>query len=88
MEYTCVKILLLLNWEEYGGGYRKKNTYIEYSKNLIDFINAWDSREKELIVNESLPYQPFYALLQFSFSYRKKKDEPSLCSYDRERNLN
>lgn len=25
----------------YGGGYKKKGTYIEYSKNFIDYINAW-----------------------------------------------
>ena len=29
----------------WGGGYRKKGTFIEYSKNFIDFINAWHSQE-------------------------------------------
>jgi cephalosporin hydroxylase len=36
----------------YNGGYRKKNTYIEYSKNFIDMIHAWHSRDKQLAVNE------------------------------------
>lgn len=30
---------------EFAGGYRKKNTFIEYSKNFIDQINAWFSEE-------------------------------------------
>lgn len=29
----------------FGGGYKKKNTFIEYSKNFIDQINAWFSEE-------------------------------------------
>jgi len=40
-------------WERYGGGYRKKNTFIEYSKNFIDYVNAWHSEEQnKLNVNE------------------------------------
>lgn len=34
-------------WEEYGGGYKKEGTFIEYSKNFIDYINAWHSHEKK-----------------------------------------
>ena len=26
-------------WEEYGGGYKKENTMVEYFKNLIDDVN-------------------------------------------------
>jgi len=29
----------------YGGGYKRRGTYIEYSKNFIDMINAWNSRQ-------------------------------------------
>lgn len=32
-------------WKEYGGGYRKPDTFIEYSKNLIDQLNAWHARK-------------------------------------------
>lgn len=31
---------------EYHGGYKKKDTFIEYSKNFIDYINAWHSENK------------------------------------------
>ena len=32
-------------WKKWGGGYQRKRTFIEYSKNFIDQINAWHSRE-------------------------------------------
>lgn len=30
-------------WPKEGGGYKKRGTFIEYSKNFIDYINAWHS---------------------------------------------
>lgn len=32
-------------WKRWGGGYRKSGTFIEFSKSLIDQLNAWHSRE-------------------------------------------
>lgn len=50
--YLC-EDLLTSYWEEYGGGYKRDETFIEYSKDLIDYLNAWHSQEKEkLDVNE------------------------------------
>ena len=34
-------------WAEYGGGYRRHGTFIEYSKALIDRLNAWHTRTPE-----------------------------------------
>lgn len=31
--------------KHYGGGYKKRGTFIEKSKNFIDYINAWHSRQ-------------------------------------------
>ncbi|HEX8547793.1 MAG TPA: class I SAM-dependent methyltransferase [Cytophagaceae bacterium] len=28
-------------WKDYGGGLKKSDTFIEYSKNLIDLLNSW-----------------------------------------------
>ena len=40
-------------WDEFEGGYKRKGTYIEYSKDFIDYINAWHSREpKKLSVSD------------------------------------
>ena len=38
-------------WKNYGGGFKKTESFIEYSKNFIDSINAWHSRDKNLKVN-------------------------------------
>jgi hypothetical protein len=32
--------------DAFHGGYKKKNTFIEYTKNFIDYINAWHSENK------------------------------------------
>ncbi len=40
-------------WPEWGGGYKKPGTFIEYSKDFIDYINAWHSvQESKLSVTE------------------------------------
>jgi hypothetical protein len=39
-------------WGSYGGGYKRKNSFIEYSKNWIDYLNAYHSRSSRLQVNE------------------------------------
>ena len=38
-------------WSNYKGGYRRRGTFIEYAKNLIDAIHAWHSRSKALQVS-------------------------------------
>jgi cephalosporin hydroxylase len=35
-------------WEDYGGGYKKQGSFIEYAKEFIDSMNAWHSRDPEL----------------------------------------
>ena len=32
-------------WSEYGGGFRYSESFIEYSKKLIDSLNAWHSKD-------------------------------------------
>lgn len=32
-------------WPSFGGGYRKRGTFIEYSKNFIDYLHAWHTKE-------------------------------------------
>ena len=40
-------------WVNWGGGYKRRGTFIEYSKKLIDYLNAWHSRQPfRLKVNE------------------------------------
>jgi hypothetical protein len=36
-------------WDEYGGGYKKPGSFIEYSKDLVDYLNAWYSRDESAL---------------------------------------
>jgi len=36
-------------WKHFGGGYKKKRSFIEYSKNFIDYINAWHTENKRTL---------------------------------------
>ena len=38
-------------WQEYGGEYKNPNTFIEYSKNFIDFLNAYHIRSPQMDLN-------------------------------------
>ena len=39
-------------WADWGGGYKKRGTFVEYSKQFIDYINAWHSKTSRLSVTE------------------------------------
>lgn len=39
-------------WLTHGGGHRRRGTFVEYSKNFIDHINAYFSEQSSLKVNE------------------------------------
>ncbi len=39
-------------WPKWGGGYRRKGTFIEYSKRFIDGIHAWHSKSPALQVTD------------------------------------
>jgi len=39
-------------WLNYGGGHKRRGTFIEYSKNFIDYLNAHHSEQRSLKVNE------------------------------------
>lgn len=43
--YLCEDLLTSYD-PKWGGGYKKKSSFIEYSKNFIDSINAWHSKQK------------------------------------------
>jgi hypothetical protein len=49
--YLC-EDLLTSYLEEYGGGYKKEDTFIEYSKNLIDYLNSWHNSENNPPIND------------------------------------
>jgi len=38
-------------WLSYGGGHKRRGTFIEYSKNFIDYLNAHHSKQRSLKIN-------------------------------------
>ena len=39
-------------WIDYGGGYKRRGSFIEYSKNFIDDLHAWHSLQSSFKINE------------------------------------
>ena len=64
-------------WLREGGGYRRRGTFIEYSKKFIDYINAYHSRQSVLKVNSftksvnSLHYYDSILVIE-----KRARDEP------------
>ncbi len=50
--YICEDTFTSYNKDKYQSGYKNPNTYIEYSKNFIDYLHAWFSMDEDLQVNE------------------------------------
>lgn len=68
-------------WDEYGGGYKKEDSFIEYSKNFIDYINAWHSHNKAKLdvsnftkITDSLHYYDSVLVIE-----KRKRREPFHC---------
>jgi hypothetical protein len=38
-------------WRRWGGGYKRMGSFMEYTKNFIDWLNAYHSRQKSLKIN-------------------------------------
>ena len=66
-------------WLKFAGGYKRKGTFIEYSKNFIDYLNAYHSEQKALKVNyftksvNSIHYYDSIIVIE-----KRKKEEPFL----------
>lgn len=48
--YLC-EDLITSYWPAYGGKYKSSNSFIEYSKNFVDYLNAWLCYDPLLPVN-------------------------------------
>ena len=49
--YLCEDLHTSYQWD-LGGGYKRRGTFIEYSKKFIDYIHAWHSKSFRLRVND------------------------------------
>jgi 23S rRNA U2552 (ribose-2'-O)-methylase RlmE/FtsJ len=74
--YLC-EDLLTSYWLKYGGGYKRKGTFIEYSKTFIDYLNAYHSEQNALKVNDftrsvdSIHYYDSVLVIE-----KKKREKP------------
>lgn len=68
----------------FGGGHKRRGTYIEYSKNFIDHINAWFSEQGSLQVGEltktmhSLHYYPGVLVIEKTVREKPKSQTNGL----------
>jgi 23S rRNA U2552 (ribose-2'-O)-methylase RlmE/FtsJ len=64
-------------WLTYGGGHKRRGTFIEYSKNFIDYLNAHHSEQRSLMVSDftnsvdSIHYYDSILVIE-----KKKKGKP------------
>jgi hypothetical protein len=62
---------------DFGGGHKRRRSFIEYSKNFIDYLNAWHSEQKSLRVNDftksvdSITYYDSVIVIE-----KRRKDNP------------
>jgi cephalosporin hydroxylase len=51
--YYIVEDCVTSYWPEYGGGLKRRGTFVEYSKDLCDSLNAWAVRRKNLPITDA-----------------------------------
>jgi hypothetical protein len=79
-------------WPRFGGGYRKSTSFVEYTKNFIDYLNAWHSEERaRLDVSDftrsahSLHYYDSVLVIEkrpIEEPYHRQKGTPRLQEYE------
>ncbi|MDD5571480.1 MAG: hypothetical protein PHD97_10055 [Bacteroidales bacterium] len=66
-------------WLAYGGGYKRKGTFIAYTKNFIDYLNAYHSEQKFFKTNnftksvDSIHYYDSVIVIE-----KKKRERPNV----------
>lgn len=64
-------------WLKFGGGYKRRGTFIEYTKNFIDYMHAFHSQQKRLQVSSfttsvnSLHYYDSIVVIE-----KRKREKP------------
>jgi cephalosporin hydroxylase len=80
-------------WLAWGGGYKRRNTFIEFSKNFIDYINAFHSEQNRLKANsftksvDSLHYHDSILVIEKNIRqkpYQEKTGNPYFSAESRD----
>lgn len=78
-------------WGAYGGGIRKRGSFIEYAKRMCDQINAWHSESRSFVVDEatrsikSVTFYPSIVVFEKGLIERPKRVEAGEVKLDLER---
>ena len=69
-------------WRKFGGGWRRRGTFIEYAKGLIDslhawYANGWRANRDEAFARMTLGVYFYDSIVVFE---RRAKDEPFHCT--------
>ncbi len=56
--YICEDVHTSL-WPNFGGGYRRSGTFLEYSKGLVDKLSAWHSRDPAALTVDAFTLMTF-----------------------------
>lgn len=81
-------------WLKYGGGLKRNGTFIEYSKNWIDFLNAYHSHQKSFQPNKftrtvnSIHYYDSIVIIQKKIREKPKLKTSGLASFKEQTNDN
>lgn len=69
-------------WKGWGGRYKSRKTFVEYTKNFIDYMNAWLANDKKLSVNYYTKnlYATHYYPSMIVFEKREMKKPESIES--------
>jgi len=62
--------------EEYGGGYKQQESFIEFTKGLIDHLNAWQIKGDELSPTDITRSAHSFHYYDSVFVIEKKREEP------------
>jgi len=62
-------------WLRFGGGHKRRGTFIEYSKNFIDYLNAWYSEQNSLKAGKFTEYVDSVHYYDSILVIEKKKRE-------------
>jgi hypothetical protein len=75
-------------WDEYGGGYKNKNSFMEYAKNKCDELNAWHCPELEVndFVKTTNSIHFYDSIVMFEKRGVEKTKSHVICSEDLDRN--
>ena len=75
-------------WALFGGGHKRRNTFIEYSKNFIDYLNAFHSEQNSLKVDaftksvDSLHYYDSILVIEKSIRERPIDESTGEASFE------